>query len=199
MIDRRHLKDGMKTALAFANGTAPNDEKRKTITIPYFSFGMEPQRVDAGSPQLWKEWRAWLGKFRQPKRRLENWAGLRDWCIARGTGHVGFFEQPEIPFSFDAQGAPQAHLYPKSLQGLLAVVGAELIAPDSPFKVVKCARPGCEKLIMKILVRHRSDGRPTEYCVLPNGKSHALTASERQVKWKKEEAKRLARLKRKAK
>jgi hypothetical protein len=194
MIDRGHLKEGLEVALRFANAPAPT--VGKTISIPYFSFGMPPREVDAGDRQLWNEWREWLRKFQRGKRATwQQWCHekLQPWCLERGRGHVDFFAEPEVRFSFDVSGAPQAHLFPVSLQGLLAVVGAELIAPAPPFTVAKCKRKECPNLIVKVLIRHRSDGRPTEYCVLPNGTSHALTASERQAQWKIDQSKRRPR------
>jgi hypothetical protein len=203
MIDRRHLRKGLEVALRFANAPAPPaNGERKTISIPYLSFDMEPPHheyeVDAGDLQLWEEWRDWLRKFRRRGKRVawRQWCHkeLQPSCMKWGRGHVELFAQPtEVPFSFDAAGAPQAHLFPKSLQGLLAVVGAELIAPAPPFTVAKCAREGCPNLIVEVRIRHRSDGRPTEYCKLPNGTSHALTARERQTKYKIEQRKKRKR------
>jgi hypothetical protein len=171
MIDRRQLKTWLETALAFANGPAPEP---RTESKRDLSFDQ------SATKSLWTEWRQWLTDFQRDASRKK----LQAWCLAhcvdeRNTHEWNVGLGLEQLFSFDESGRPQLVLEASSLEGTLAIVGAELIAPDAPFGVAKCARPDCQRLIMKVFVRRPADGRPSEYCRLPDGSSHAFTSAER--------------------
>jgi hypothetical protein len=197
VIDRQQLRGWLETSLLFANGPAHSASALMSTS------GLRGRR----GLTLWKVWQEWLAEFQRPdpdRRRLRR---LRRWCVANalnadGSPAVGV-APAGAPFTFDKRGTPQARFAPHSYQGFLALVGAELLAPDPAFGVVKCARKECPNLIVEVRVRTR--GRPTKYCVAPEtGTSHATTSSERQIEYKvnlakkKRRAERAARKRRKS-
>jgi hypothetical protein len=175
MIEQTQLREWLGQALKFANAPSPSPARiSETIDGVDLSFPSEKP--------LWTEWRRWLADLLSgaDRERLRTWC-LEN-CVDEGFSHtwnIGTSEYQQ-PFTFDERGRPQMLLEANSLRGKLAVVGAELLSPDSPFAVQKCLRRGCENLIANTLPGHRlrEDGAPGKYCVI-DGRSHALDSTER--------------------
>ncbi len=180
MIDRRQLRDWLEAALRFANGPPPDTEGQRVAILGGRDLSV-PAELFGGTKKLWKDWHRWLKEFQEGDANRDR---LRTWCLAQCVDYDNPYawnistREFEAPITFDEDGRPQMLLEATSLQGMLAVVGVELLAPAPPFTVATCKREGCENLIVKTLLRHRSDGRPMEYCVIA-GQSHALTVAER--------------------
>jgi hypothetical protein len=191
MIARQHLKDWLEEALAFANGPQPVVADQPELWLPSPEEEVyQPGAITVGglsllapeAARLWTEWRRWLATLIVLQRKDDlSRERLQRWCLktAARSHLTRFYHSPDAArFVFDASGAPQMYYGAESVEEIIAMTGAELIAPAPAFGVMKCKRPGCDQLIVKVLQRTSKDGRPPVYCG-PRGHRHSLTPTER--------------------
>lgn len=99
---------------------------------------------------------------------------LHKWCEDRCESNFGkpFFLMQSgdaLSLKFDDEGRPQGYLHACRPEGLLALVGAELIAPGAAYGVRQCPAPLdagslCNRFFKVPLTQVRGKGGPPRYC-----------------------------------
>lgn len=162
MINERTFAYWLTLALNFANA------KDAALEAPESYVEYEWHAPRRAVAPMRRSWRGFLRRLANEKlSRKERiaainkgkWKTLQRWCVDRAMGRWGephFFlsSSDTLPFSFDDDGRPQTgYAYAIAPEALLAVVGAELIAPDPALRVKRCIRPGCGNFFMVSTVR----------------------------------------------
>ena len=132
-----------------------------------------------GYAALHLSWRNFL-------RQLTRGEASRRWCERHFETrdrwkNFGVPQKRTTPtVKFDEDGRPQlAFVDLIRPEGMLALVGAELLSPDAAVEVRQCARQDCNRFLTRKKIG-RGRGAPQKYCTLPDGKtSHCPDATER--------------------
>ncbi len=152
---RRYVRGGVVVAAKTSDGCTIVGTTPEAGTTSY------PLR-----PELHAAWREFLSTVASGDAGKV--PALRQQCLrweAPKKGAPAFEFNNAALFVFDDAGRPQLAMFKAHEEVMLAMIGAELLAPGAAFTVKACERAGCPRFFIATAKKPR--GRPQRYCSHP--------------------------------